>query len=119
SSEAAQVGKYEIVTAGPKRTRPGVGLTRSRMWQRWRCRRPIASTRSAHLRPVTSIGLAERERVGLGVGREERDLQGPVAHRFALADELVHAALTERAVPGCVDVAAVMRARRLPVEQDA
>src|SRR4051794_12528835 len=28
------------------------------MWQRWRCMRPIASTRSAHLRPVTSISRA-------------------------------------------------------------
>src|SRR2546423_10879260 len=43
-----------MVTAGPNRTRPGVGVTRSSMWQRWRCSRPIASTRSAHLRPSTA-----------------------------------------------------------------
>ena len=187
-----------MVTAGPNRTRPGVGLTRSRMWQRWRCSRPIASTRSAHLRPSTAdawsidsilcwaprwliaglaeprvrprvaaadhdvvgpdgpqavaspgpavrqpgqaldagaaqdraeqlgFGLAtgdldydpvvhrslpERERVGLGAGLEERDLQRPLADRFALAHELVQAPLAEQAVAVLVDVDAVGRRR--------
>src|SRR5918996_4386022 len=102
-----------MVTAGPNRTRPGVGLTRSRMWQRWRCTRPIASTRSAHLRPVTSISrfaicrLPERERVCLGAGLEERDLERPPLDRVVLAHQLVHAAVPEHAVAVLVYVHAV------------
>src|SRR5687768_101667 len=40
-----------MVTARPNRTRPGVGVTRSWMWQRCRWSRPMASTRSAVARP--------------------------------------------------------------------
>src|SRR5215207_1859840 len=101
--------------------RPGVGLTTSRMWQRWRCMRPIASTRSAHLRPVTSISswLSESERVGLGAWFEEGDLERALADRVVLAHELVHAALPEHAVPLLVDVLAMRRARGLAVEAHA
>jgi hypothetical protein len=51
--------------------------------------------------------LPERERVRLGAGREERDLQRPLAHRVVLAHELVHAAVAEHAIPVFVDVDAV------------
>jgi hypothetical protein len=51
--------------------------------------------------------LPERERVRLGAGREERDLQRPLAHHVVLAHELVHAAVAEHAIPVFVDVDAV------------
>ena len=73
--------------------------------------RPIASTRSSHLRLVISIvsvsWLTERERVGLGVGLEERDLERPLPNSVVLADELVQAAVAKDAVAVLVDVDAV------------
>jgi hypothetical protein len=48
--------------------------------------------------------LAEGERVGLGAGLEERDLQCPLADRVVLAYELVEPALSEQAVPVLGDV---------------
>jgi hypothetical protein len=51
--------------------------------------------------------LAECERVRFGAGREERDLQGPLANPVVLSHELVEAALPEQAVPVLVDVHAV------------
>jgi hypothetical protein len=60
--------------------------------------------------------LAERERVGLGAGLEEGDLQYPFTNRVVLAHELVHAAVPEQAVPVFVDVYAVRRAWSLAVE---
>jgi hypothetical protein len=53
---------------------------------------------------VKGVGLAERERVGLGAALEERDLQCPLADRVVLAHELVEAAVPEQAVPSLVDV---------------
>jgi hypothetical protein len=58
----------------------------------------------------SGIALPERERVGLGAWLEERDLQGPLADRIVLADELVHAGVLEQAVSGLVDVDAVRKA---------
>ena len=59
--------------------------------------------------PVVGAGhrLPERERVRLGAGLEERDLQRPLADRVVLAHELVQAAVPEQAVPVLVDVHAV------------
>ncbi len=50
---------------------------------------------------------AERERVRLGAGLEERDLQRPLTDPVVLAHELVQAALPEQAVPVFVHVHAV------------
>jgi len=50
------------------------------------------------------LWLAERERVGLGAGLEERDLQCPLADRVVLAQELVQPALPEQPFPVLVDV---------------
>jgi hypothetical protein len=51
--------------------------------------------------------LAERERVRLGAGLEERDLQRPLTDPVVLAYELVQAALPKHAVPVFVHVHAV------------
>jgi hypothetical protein len=51
--------------------------------------------------------LAERERVRLRAGLEERDLQRPLADSVVLTHELVQAAVPEQAVPVLVDVDAV------------
>jgi hypothetical protein len=51
--------------------------------------------------------LAECERVCLGAGLEERDLERPLANPVVLSHELVEAALPEHAVPLLVDVHAV------------
>jgi hypothetical protein len=51
--------------------------------------------------------LAERERVRLGAGLQERDLKRPVADRAVLAYELVQATFPEQAGPVLVDVDAV------------
>src|ERR687898_706166 len=87
-----------MVTAGPNRTRPGVGLTRSRMWQRCRWRRPIASTRSAVARPSIECtpapyagrrrlegppALSDRRRNTLCGGGESGI---PLAHRTGVAE---------------------------------
>ena len=53
------------------------------------------------------IRLAERERVRLGTGLEEGDLQRPLADRVVLTDELIQAALAEYATAVCVNVHAV------------
>src|SRR4051812_7536668 len=63
--------------------------------------------------------LSERERVGLGAGLEECDLQRPLADRGVLAHQLVQAALPEQAVPVLVYIHAVRRARSLAVEAHA
>jgi hypothetical protein len=99
--------RHGLAEEGPPRRR----ADRSRMWQQWRCMRPIASTRSARLRLVISSGqrswLTERERVGLGVGLEERNLERPLPNSVVLADELVQAAVAKDAVAVLVDVDAV------------
>src|SRR5215208_3831480 len=66
----------------------------------------------------TGIALPECERVGMGAGLEEGDLQGPLADGVVLAHELVHAAVAKDAVAVRVDVHARRRARRLAVEQE-
>ena len=53
------------------------------------------------------LWLPERERVRLGAGLEERDLQRALADRVVLAHELVQPAVPEHAVPVLVDVHAV------------
>jgi hypothetical protein len=55
----------------------------------------------------SDIALPERERVRLGAGFEERDLQGALADRVVLAHELIHAAFAEHAGPVVVGVDAV------------
>src|SRR5271170_543183 len=62
-------------------------------------------------------GLTEGERVGLGAGVEERDLEGSLGDALALADELVQALLGEGAVAVFVEVEPVGGVRRLPVEE--
>jgi hypothetical protein len=54
-----------------------------------------------------SAYLSECERVGLGAGLEERDLERPLANPVMLSHELVNAALPEQAVPVLVHVHAV------------
>src|SRR5215468_9637148 len=61
----------------------------------------------------------EREREGLHAGIEELDLEGAIADRPALSDELVEALLRHHAVAGGVDVVAVVGARGRAVEGDA
>ena len=56
---------------------------------------------------MPSSRLSERERVRLGAGFEEGDLQRPLADRAVLAHELVQAAFPEQAGPVLVDVDAV------------
>jgi hypothetical protein len=51
--------------------------------------------------------LPERERVGLGAGRDETDLERAIVDFIVLAHELVHAAGSEHAVAVLVDVYAV------------
>src|SRR3954466_3736413 len=63
--------------------------------------------------------LSESEHVRPGAGLVERDLERPVLDWPRLANELVHAALAEQAVPVLVDVDAVRRARSLAVEEHA
>ena len=54
-----------------------------------------------------SARLPERERIRLGAGVGERDLQRPLADGVVLAHELVQAAVPEQSVPGLVDVHAM------------
>jgi hypothetical protein len=54
----------------------------------------------------SGIALAERERVRLGAGLEERDLQRSVADGIVLAHQLVHAVFAQYAVAVLVDVRA-------------
>src|ERR1700733_5229925 len=61
--------------------------------------------------------LAEGERVGLGAGVEEADLEGVVGDAAGLADELIEPRLDDRAVAGLVGVGPVRRAGRLPVDE--
>jgi hypothetical protein len=56
---------------------------------------------------TTLCALSERERVCLGAGLEECDLERPLADGVVLAHELVHAAVSQQAVSGLVDVHAV------------
>jgi hypothetical protein len=82
----------------------------------WPCRRPGP--------PVTGSRrgrrwLAEGERVSLGAGVEERDFEGALGDRSGLADELVQPLFDDRAVALFVNVGAVSRARRLPLEEHA
>src|SRR3954471_16837751 len=73
----------------------------------------------AHRLLESGIALAECERVRLGAGLEQRDLQRSVADRVVLAHQLVHAAVPKHAVPVRIDVEAVCRAWRLAVEAHA
>jgi hypothetical protein len=66
-----------------------------------------ASVPSPRAAKSKDLWLPERERVRLGAGLEEGDLQRSLAYRVALAHELVQAALPERAVAVLVDVHAV------------
>jgi hypothetical protein len=65
---------------------------------------PVGPLAARRRRPRSS---PERERIRLGARLQERDLERPLAHRAALAHELVQAAATEHAVPVRVDVHAV------------
>src|SRR5215207_10121158 len=56
--------------------------------------------------PGSSRRLAERERVRLGAGLEERDLQRSVADGIALAHQLVHAVIAQYATAVLLDVRA-------------
>jgi hypothetical protein len=65
---------------------------------------PTTMSRTLFIRPRY---LAERERVRLGAGLEERDLERPLANPVVLSHELVEAALPEHAVAVLVHVHAV------------
>jgi hypothetical protein len=69
------------------------------------CFHRVSDNNESH--SVHSACLAERERVCLGAGLEERDLQRPLADPVVLSHELVEAALPEQAVPVLVHVHAV------------
>src|SRR6478672_2098984 len=79
----------------------------SRPWDPWSC---------AGARVAAVPRLPEREDVGPDAGVEERDLEGAVGAGVGLADELVEPRLVHGAGSRLVDVAAVSRARGLPVE---
>ena len=64
-------------------------------------------------------GLAEGEGVGLDAWVEEGDLEGALADRAGLADELVQPRVGDGAVALVVGVGAVRGSRRLPVEEHA
>jgi hypothetical protein len=68
--------------------------------------RPESAVR-CHVEGSLPSLLPESERVGLGAGPEERDLQRPLVNRVVLAHELVEAAVPEQAVSVLVDVHAV------------
>jgi hypothetical protein len=68
---------------------------------------------------VVVTAPAEGEGVGLDARVEEGDLEGALADRARLADELVEPRFGDRAVALVVDVDAVRGARRLPVEPHA
>jgi inositol transporter-like SP family MFS transporter len=67
-------------------------------------RLPLTRPLACGVRPSR---LAERERVSLGAGLEECDLQRALANPVTLAHELIQAAVPEQAVPVLVDVGAV------------
>src|SRR5262245_52535329 len=68
-------------------------------------------------RESVDSGLAEGEHVGAHAGVEERELERPLADRPALADELVHPRLVDRALARLVDVEPVIVAGRTAVEE--
>jgi hypothetical protein len=61
--------------------------------------------------------LAERERVRLGAGLVEADLERSLADPVVLARELVQAAVAEHAGSVLVDVAARGQGRSLAIEE--
>src|ERR1700730_4966823 len=63
--------------------------------------------------------LPEGERVRLGAGIKEGNLEGAVGDGAGLADELVYPVLREGAVAVVVDVGSVGLAGRLSVDEDA
>jgi hypothetical protein len=65
------------------------------------------------------IALSERERVRLGAGLTQGDLQRSVADNVVVAHELVHAVVSEYAVAVLVDVHATRWAGSLAVEEHA
>src|SRR2546421_9140172 len=70
------------------------------------CRRPLSAS-------------AEGECVGLGAGLEERDLQGPLAHRAGLAHKLVHAARVQLTLTVLVHVQAFGAPRTFAIDEHA
>ena len=62
---------------------------------------------------------AERERERLHAGIEELDLELPIDDRVRLSDQLIQPLLDHRAVAAFVNVQAVSRTRRPPVNRHA
>jgi hypothetical protein len=67
----------------------------------------VGALEACHVHWLSISWLTERERVGLGVSLEERDLEHPLPNSVVLADELVQAAVAKDAVAVLVDVDAV------------
>jgi hypothetical protein len=73
---------------------------------------------SARLGPDTPLGhSAEGEDEGLHARVEELDVELPVGDGTALTDQLVEPLLVERAVALLVDVDAMCRAGRSPIDE--
>jgi MFS family permease len=107
----------------------GLGIGALAGWQAQPGRTAVAARRAAR-QPFCTIlkrlargslppVLAEGEAVGLGPWTGEGDLEGAVGDGAALADELVHPLLRDRAVAITVDVASVCLAGWLSVDGDA
>src|SRR5262249_59182164 len=79
--------------------------------------RPAARTGPG--RAWSKQALAERERKDLDARTGKLDLDLAIDDGFGLPDQLVQALLRHRAVALLVDIGAVRRAGRLPVDQNA
>src|SRR4051794_3208068 len=103
----ASASLWLILQSPPRGSSTGAGTRCRRRAGPSRAAPPRAGYRRPRLRPSGPPRLPERERVSLGAGLEECDLQRALANRVALAHELVQAAFPEQAVPVLVDVRAV------------
>src|SRR5262245_66106043 len=73
----------------------------------------------ATCRSVAGVGLAEREREGLGASIEELDREHTIDHGPGLANQLIHPLPVEDAGPAPVDIGAGRVSRWLCVDRDA
>src|SRR4051812_46493284 len=74
---------------------------------------------SAHCSTSLCRGSAERERESLDARTKKLDFELAIGDGLRLPDQLVHPLFGRRAVALFVNVDAVRRARRLPVDQHA
>ena len=100
-------GPQAVTCPGPAVGQPGHALDAGATQERAEQLGLGLATGDLNYDPVVPSRLPERERVRLGAGLEERDLQRPLADRVVLAHELVQAAVLEQAVSVLVDVHAV------------